>query len=1236
MTGPVASHGLGTPGLDSGSGADSAIPIRASAASLLEASEDGVGLFDSVGRLSSFNPALPALLGLTEAELRSRGGRGLVSLGTREDGTAFPAEEDPVRIAAESGLAFSRVLVRVRRPGRRDGWLSVNCQPLQDAADRRPWPVVAWFTDVTQVHLLIEALRESEARFRAMADSAPVLITITDEEARCLYVNRGWVDLTGRTRHDLTGDGWLQSVHPGDRPGCVEALERACRDRTRFSVECRLRRSDGAFRWTLLRGAPRVADPQAAPGYIVFGLDIEDRRRAEARRLSAAATTRIFAESAQVDTAVSRLLAVIGQGLEYDSAECWLLDPAAGTLRLSDSWPSLHFVAGHDRPTLPPPTCARGLGLPGAVWETQAPTLVTEPERKPDHRPAASSCALGLPVLGAGAEFRGVLVFRSGRAQRLNEESEFLSEMASRLAQFLDRRRAEAVSQELLTLRSAVLDGLPANIALLNPAGTVLAVNESWKQFAEANGLGQPVEWAGRNYLEVCDRAAGSGVEEAAAVAAGIRAVLAGASGRFELPYPCHSPAEQRWFRVIVVPLAGRPGAGAVVMHVDITEAVLAEQALSASETRYRLLARATTDATYEWDIRAGCWTWSEGVERMLGDRPEFTGSWWRDRVHDEDRDRITRLLNEALTGSQALWTAVYRFRRADGGYCFVADRGYIVRDERGEAIRLIGAISDITQRKQAEDQVRRSEAALAAAQAVARVGSWEVDLHHGSAVWSAELCRILGLEPQPGGGPVSPGLLIERAHPDDRRMLEDGLTRALATGTSLELDFRIVRPDGGLRYVHARTQLTRNAAGEPEYSLGVIQDVTEQCVAERQLLQREHRLRLINSIATGLRGPATTARVIRHVVHQLHQHFPDCRASYSSIDADLKLRLIECAAPPGMADLTGFEADLPRGPEYLATLSRRGPTVVEQPDSNPQVAPVLAGRRLGSATALVMPLLQADQPIGILTLASAEPRTWGDHEQDVLREVGDYLRVAIAEARAEEERAQAVAELELSRAQLRDLARQLQVTRERERTRIAREIHDVLGQALTALRMETALLVQRPLADRSDGAKLLELIDGTIESVQRLSADLRPSLLDDLGLSAAVVWQVGELQARTGIQCQYRVPPDVTALTAEQSTTIFRVLQEALTNVARHSKADTVWIELDVGDHSVRLTVADDGTGTPDEALDDPRSLGILGMRERALALNGRLNIESRFGKGTRLVLELPLEGAPAERATG
>lgn len=271
------------------------------------------------------------------------------------------------------------------------------------------------------------------------------------------------------------------------------------------------------------------------------------------------------------------------------------------------------------------------------------------------------------------------------------------------------------------------------------------------------------------------------------------------------------------------------------------------------------------------------------------------------------------------------------------------------------------------------------------------------------------------------------------------------------------------------------------------------------------------------------------------------------------------------------------------------------------------------------------MPLRLAGNLVGLLGLASPTPRRWGEHEVAMLREVADYLNVALAEVVAREDRERALRELQASRAQLRELARELEATREAERTRMAREIHDVIGQALTALQMEIGLLLKQDRPSRADGERLLELIDLTIDSVHRIAANLRPSQLDDLDLRAALEWEAVGFEARSGIRCHCRVGPRELEVGTEVATAVFRVLQEALTNVARHAGAREVWIELDLVDGVLQLEVRDDGRGASPEALVDPASLGVVGMRERALAMEGQLEICGEPGRGTRLTLRLP-----------
>ncbi len=216
------------------------------------------------------------------------------------------------------------------------------------------------------------------------------------------------------------------------------------------------------------------------------------------------------------------------------------------------------------------------------------------------------------------------------------------------------------------------------------------------------------------------------------------------------------------------------------------------------------------------------------------------------------------------------------------------------------------------------------------------------------------------------------------------------------------------------------------------------------------------------------------------------------------------------------------------------------------------------------------------------------------------------------------------------SREQLRQLAARLQAVREEERTAIAREIHDELGQALTGVKMDLAWLIGRfPKhwkAVRARGEVLTALVDNTINVARDLSARLRPSVLDDLGLSAAVEWLTADFQRRVGSAIAVVAHVEEIEVNREGATALFRILQEALTNVIRHAQASQVIVKLETGDGGVLLEVHDNGQGIPSVNLDGTGSLGLIGMRERAAALEGMLEIESAEGKGTIVWARLPM----------
>jgi len=231
-------------------------------------------------------------------------------------------------------------------------------------------------------------------------------------------------------------------------------------------------------------------------------------------------------------------------------------------------------------------------------------------------------------------------------------------------------------------------------------------------------------------------------------------------------------------------------------------------------------------------------------------------------------------------------------------------------------------------------------------------------------------------------------------------------------------------------------------------------------------------------------------------------------------------------------------------------------------------------------------------------------------------------------------DRRQAELEILRSRQELRDLTARLQLVREEERTCLAREVHDELGQSLTSLKIDLAWLKPRvagraALSERVQS--IIVRIDGAMDTVRRIATDLRPSVLDDLGLVAAVEWQAQEFERSTGVTVQLEVRANHRELNDVCATTTFRILQETLTNVARHAHATRVSIALHVDQEELKLEVRDNGRGISEGEITSPRSLGLVGSRERAIGCGGELVVRGVRNQGTLVSLRIPFRSAVA-----
>ncbi len=212
---------------------------------------------------------------------------------------------------------------------------------------------------------------------------------------------------------------------------------------------------------------------------------------------------------------------------------------------------------------------------------------------------------------------------------------------------------------------------------------------------------------------------------------------------------------------------------------------------------------------------------------------------------------------------------------------------------------------------------------------------------------------------------------------------------------------------------------------------------------------------------------------------------------------------------------------------------------------------------------------------------------------------------------------------------ELHNLATHLTESREQRRRSIARELHDELGQLLTALKIQVVLLSNKVSQNKDIKQRfnmLSDMVDQTIKSVQHISAQIRPQMLDQLGLIPAIEWQAEEFQKLTGITCKYSLPQEDLHLNNDVETAVFRLLQEALTNAARHSFAKRVSIFLKKRGADLIMEITDNGQGISPSQIDNPDSLGLLGMRERVTLLGGTLEIHGEKDKGTNVKIKIPL----------
>lgn len=574
-------------------------------------------------------------------------------------------------------------------------------------------------------------------------------------------------------------------------------------------------------------------------------------------------------------------------------------------------------------------------------------------------------------------------------------------------------------------------------------------------------------------------------------------------------------------------------------------------------------------------------------------------------------------------------------------------------------------------------------EAFLTLAQSTASLGYWSWDLISGTVWRSDSFFRLHGLRRGSLGDDVEEYLSF--VHPEDRASLRERALAA-AVGDATATEYRFIHPEGGVRHLIAHAAIVRDRSGTAQRLVGTVQDITTILRARRDVSEAFTRLsayfeemptpaylwtqagddlvlRRFNRAAReqgGERARQLTGALASvvcadepEVLASLHECLR--RQEPMTRETDFKShrgtrRLVITYVPVAADAVVAHTEDITDRRSMESALRRshdaaRGildachqPIVLCEADGTFVAANAAVGEVLGvpSEELIGHPMYDFFDPDTIegrraavekvvegrkaVTLEDVESgRDFRARLYPVIDDSGEVVRVVIYAEDVTEERR--------SHEALRALTQHLESVREEERVQVARDLHDELGSVLTALRIDIAEVAAGQSSAERDRtlAVMASRVDQAIEVGRRVTARLRPGILDDLGLAAAVEWLCEDLEKRTGVRCQVFLPESGLDVEEPVATAMFRILQEALTNVIRHAEAERVEVELQADGGRVSLTVADSGRGF-DPDTGGRAGLGLLGMRERVRALDGSLDVESEPGRGTRIRVVLPM----------
>lgn len=614
----------------------------------------------------------------------------------------------------------------------------------------------------------------------------------------------------------------------------------------------------------------------------------------------------------------------------------------------------------------------------------------------------------------------------------------------------------------------------------------------------------------------------------------------------------------------------------------DITELKANLDKLDFINERFRLITHATHDALWEWNLETGELWGNETHQQLYGlkpDDPVPLADSWALRIHPEERARVLKQQEKNLESSANIFLTEYRFLNGKNEYRHILDRCFISRNAAGKAIRMLGSMQDVTEIKQAEEELKNIGRQLQLLgdnlpNTMIYQVTRETDGRYHFTYVSREVEKLTGRKPS--DVMRNPELLYELLLPADRTIFNQAEEASFRTMEPLDIEVRSYNFTGEIRWLNIRSVPRRLDDGRVVWD-GVHTDITDRKLAEEQILREKE---LTDTLLDSMPG----------IVYLINQEG----------------RLLRWNS--NLEKTTGYTGE---------EISRMSPLQFFAATEQPLIAAKIAETLQQGEASVEGGLMGKD--------GSVTPYYFTGRKLVYAGEVSLMgVGLDITDKR------QAQLDTEQANAQLRLLTTHLQDIREDERKRIGREIHDELGQQLTAIKMDVVWLEKRiPREDTQIRAKLaamVGLLDSSHHAIRKILNELRMGILEHQELEDALKWAARQFTEHTEIPVILDAPGNLKIEEEAVSNCIFRVFQEALTNISKHAGATTVHATLSQDAQQLRLQIQDNGQGIEAEELKKPGAFGVLGMKERVSSLQGSFDLQSAKGKGTRIDIKLPL----------